>query len=282
MTATAESVDKLSIIRKAIKKSEKKIIQALERDKQAEAISEILRLRVLRVDEMVELSALSLIRSNRFYNKLVLDVTRGIESEREVRCREHSNHGTSRISINSFPIPLRQPISMTFFQITKEKLREFVQPEGVLNDSVVLLSRKSSQVPEAKKGSKKRKLREQRDNVNQQRIILDEKADALKISAKEVSRRVNRGDKHRATEAMMSVALDLQNAEPVLTNYVNNLLLLRVYEIMHLEGYVDPTTLPEAMADIDYGLYSLSTEDELRDLLSQATDPLAIIGIDLK
>ena len=66
MTATSESVDKLSIIRKAIKKSEKKIIQALERDKQAEAISEILRLRVLRVDEMVELSALSLIRSNRF------------------------------------------------------------------------------------------------------------------------------------------------------------------------------------------------------------------------
>ena len=51
---------------------------------------------------------------------------------------------------------------------------------------------------------------------------------------------------------------------------------------MHLEGYVDPTALPEAMADIDYGLYSLSTEDELRGLLSQATDPLAIIGIDLK
>lgn len=132
------------------------------------------------------------------------------------------------------------------------------------------------------KRKQEKKIREQRDNVNQQRIILNEKADALKISAKEVSRRVNRGDKHRATEAMMSVAFDLQNAEPVLTNYVNNLLLLRVYEIMHLEGYVDPTILPEAMADIDYGLYSLSTEDELRDLLSQATDPLAIIGIDVK
>ena len=129
MTATSESVDKLSIIRKAIKKSEKKIIQALERDKQAEAISEILRLRVLRVDEMVELSALSLIRSNRFYNKLVLDVTRGIEA----------NVKYDAESIQTMvPEDLHQLLSDSveatdFYDILsnyKEKLREFVQPEG--------------------------------------------------------------------------------------------------------------------------------------------------------
>ena len=77
----------------------------------------------------------------------------------------------------------------------------------------------------------------------------------------------------------MTVAFELKNVEPVLTNYVNNLLLLRVYETMDIDGYVDPSALPSAMEDIDYGLYSLSTEDELRDLLSQATDPLSIIGI---
>lgn len=129
MTATSESVDKLSIIRKAIKKSEKKIIQALERDKQAEAISEILRLRVLRVDEMVELSALSLIRSNRFYNKLVLDVTRGIEA----------NVKYDAESIQTMvPEDLHQLLSDSveatdFYDILsnyKGKLREFVQPEG--------------------------------------------------------------------------------------------------------------------------------------------------------
>lgn len=129
------------------------------------------------------------------------------------------------------------------------------------------------------RGKQEKEILELRKNVNQNRAILVEKADSIKISAKKVSRWAKKGDKHRATEAMMSVAYDLQNAEPVLTNYVNNLLLLRVYEIMHIEGYVDPTALPAAMADIDYGLYSLSTEDELRDLLSQATDPLAIIGI---
>lgn len=131
------------------------------------------------------------------------------------------------------------------------------------------------------KSPKKREkiIREQLAHVDAQKMILTEKANGLKISAKEVSRRAKRGNKHRATEAMMSVAFDLKNAEPVLTNYVNNLLLLRVYEIMHLEGYVDPSALPEAMADIDYGLYSLSNEDELRDMLSQATDPLAIIGV---
>ena len=131
------------------------------------------------------------------------------------------------------------------------------------------------------KRNQEKNILKQRKNVERNQAILVEKADSIKISAKKVSRWAKKGDKHRATEAMMSVAWDLQSAEPVLTNYVNNLLLLRVYEIMHLEGYVDPTVLPGAMADIDYGLYSLSTEDELRDLLSQATDPLAIIGINV-
>ena len=80
---------------------------------------------------------------------------------------------------------------------------------------------------------------------------------------------------------MMTVAFDLKNAEPLITNYVNAKLLLRVYQIMHIEGYEDPSALPEAMADIDYGLYSISTEDELRMMLKNATDPLSIIGIQM-
>jgi len=123
---------------------------------------------------------------------------------------------------------------------------------------------------------------QQRGNVYQQKLILDEKTNALKISAKDISRRIKRGDTHRATESMMSVAFDLKNSEPVLTNYVNNLLLLRVYEVMHIQGYENPSALPEAMKDIDYGLYSLSTEDELQDILRQSTDPLAIIGISME
>ena len=76
--------------------------------------------------------------------------------------------------------------------------------------------------------------------------------------------------KHKATEAMMTVSMDLQNAEPVLTSYVNALLKQRVYELMHLDGFVEPNALPEAMADIDYGLYSLSSEDELNEMLSES------------
>lgn len=78
--ATGECIDKLGVLQRHIERSEKKILKALERDRQAEAISEILRLRMLRIEEMVELSALSLTRSNRFYNQLVLDVTKGIDS----------------------------------------------------------------------------------------------------------------------------------------------------------------------------------------------------------
>ena len=132
--------------------------------------------------------------------------------------------------------------------------------------------------------SKKRQaiIDKQRANVEGQRRIIEQTTKQLKTSARAVTRRVKRNDKHRATEEMMSVSFDLKNSEPVLTNYVNSLLLLRIYQTMHIEGYVDPNALPEAMEDIDYGLYSVTTEDELRQILNQSTDPLKIIGIDLE
>ena len=119
------------------------------------------------------------------------------------------------------------------------------------------------------------------EEVRRQKALLEETTRQLRTNALAVARRVKRKDQHRATEEMMTVAFDLKNAEPIITNYVNSRLLLRVYQIMHIEGYEDPSALPEAMADIDYGLYSLSTEDELRSMLRRATDPLAIIGIEI-
>ncbi len=80
VNTTEGIISGLAILRKKIAKSEKKILNALESGKEAEAISEILRLRMYRIEEMVEQSALSLVRSNRFYNQLVLDVTRGVEA----------------------------------------------------------------------------------------------------------------------------------------------------------------------------------------------------------
>lgn len=119
------------------------------------------------------------------------------------------------------------------------------------------------------------------EEVRKQKALLEETTRQLRTNALAVARRVKRKDEHRATEEMMTVAFDLKNAEPIITNYVNARLLLRVYQIMHIDGYEDPSALPEAMSDIDYGLYSLSTEDELRSMLRRATDPLAIIGIEL-
>ena len=120
-----------------------------------------------------------------------------------------------------------------------------------------------------------------RAHVDGQRLIIEETTKSLKKSSRSVSRRVRRDDKHRATEEMMSISFDLKNSEPILTNYVNSLLLLRIYETMHIEGYVNPDALPQAMEDIDYGLYSVNTEDELRQILNQSTDPLSMIGINL-
>lgn len=129
--ATQSIIDKLTTLRKKIVKSEKKILYALETEKEAEAISEILRLRMLRIEEMVELSALSLVRSNRFYNQLVLDVTQGVEA--------NVKYDAESIK-NMVPEDLKEILSdaveaSDFYDILsnyKDKLSEFVQTkEGI-------------------------------------------------------------------------------------------------------------------------------------------------------
>jgi len=79
-TSTRDSIQKLSKLEREIKRVEKRIVSALEKSNTAEAISDILLIRVLRIEEMVELSALSILRTNRFYNKLYTDIARGIEA----------------------------------------------------------------------------------------------------------------------------------------------------------------------------------------------------------
>ncbi len=129
MKATNDCVNRLTILERGIKKSEKKIIKFLEDEKQAEAISEILNLRVLRIEEMVELSTLSLTRANRFYNKLVLDVTEGIRAN--VKYDEESIK-------KMVPDELKSLISDSvaasdFYEILakyRDHLSEFVKPNG--------------------------------------------------------------------------------------------------------------------------------------------------------
>ena len=64
--ATEQAIKSLSRISREIERVEGRIIKALDNDKMAEAITEILLIRKLRIEEMVELSALSVLRSNRF------------------------------------------------------------------------------------------------------------------------------------------------------------------------------------------------------------------------
>ena len=78
--ATSDTIRSLSKLENEIKRVEKRIVNSLEKDNTAEALSDILQLRVLRIEEMVELSGLSILRANRFYNKLHLDVAKGIEA----------------------------------------------------------------------------------------------------------------------------------------------------------------------------------------------------------
>ena len=127
--ATNDCVNRLTVLERRIKKSEKKIIKFLEDEKQAEAISEILNLRVLRIEEMVELSTLSLTRANRFYNKLVLDVTEGVRAN--VKYDEESIK-------KMVPDELKSLISDSvaasdFYEILakyRDHLSEFVNPRG--------------------------------------------------------------------------------------------------------------------------------------------------------
>ena len=78
--ATKDTINELTKLENEIERGEKRIINSLEKDNTAEALSDILYLRILRVEEMIENSAIAIIRANRFYNKLHLDVAKGIDA----------------------------------------------------------------------------------------------------------------------------------------------------------------------------------------------------------
>tara|TARA_B100000900_G_C20570970_1_gene713200 strand:- start:889 stop:1383 length:495 start_codon:yes stop_codon:yes gene_type:complete len=128
--ASNDCIDTLSNLRKQILKSEKKILKALENERNAEAIAEILNLRVLRIEEMVELSALSLARSNRFYNKLYLDVCRGVDAN-----VKYDSESIDKMVPKELKKMVGDSIQSTdFYEILskyKDKLAEFVQLDGV-------------------------------------------------------------------------------------------------------------------------------------------------------
>ena len=128
-TASNDCIDVLTNLRKQILRTEQKILKALESERDAEAIAEILKLRVLRIEEMVELSALSLARSNRFYNKLYLDVARGIDAN-----VKYDSESIKNMVPNELKDMVGDSIQATdFYDILsnyKDKLAEFVQPEG--------------------------------------------------------------------------------------------------------------------------------------------------------
>ena len=67
--ATKDTINELTKLENEIERVEKRIINSLEKDNTAEALSDILYLRILRVEEMIENSAIAIIRANRFYNK---------------------------------------------------------------------------------------------------------------------------------------------------------------------------------------------------------------------
>lgn len=127
--ATTNCVGRLTLLERNIKKSEQRIIKFLEQEKQAEAISEILQLRALRIEEMVELSTLSLTRANRFYNKLVLDVTEGVQAN-----VKYDAESIKKMVPDELKTLISDSVAASdFYDILakyKDHLSEFIQPSG--------------------------------------------------------------------------------------------------------------------------------------------------------
>jgi hypothetical protein len=131
--ATEHSIKTLTKLSRDIDRVQNRITKSLENDNMAEAITEILMIRKLRIEEMVELSALSILRSNRFYNKLVLDVSKGIQSgvkydaesiEKMVPEDMKSTISTSITSTDFYDILTKY----------KGKLNEFIKPDSEEGD----------------------------------------------------------------------------------------------------------------------------------------------------
>jgi hypothetical protein len=128
---------------------------------------------------------------------------------------------------------------------------------------------------------RKRIIREQISQVEGQKILLKDISRKAKTGSRKISRHIDQKEFEDAKDKMTDVALVLKTAEPVLNNYVHSLLMLKLYEIMDLDGYNDPEELSSLMDEIDFGLYSSTAEATLNELLRSQADPLAALGINL-
>ena len=131
--ATEHTIKTLAKLSREISRVEARITRSLENDNMAEAITEILLIRKLRIEEMVELSALSVIRSNRFYNKLVLDVAKGVQSG-----VKYDGESIAKMVPEDMKSTISTSIASTnFYDILskyKGKLSEFISPDSEEED----------------------------------------------------------------------------------------------------------------------------------------------------
>ncbi len=117
---------------------------------------------------------------------------------------------------------------------------------------------------------------------NAQRQIMDERISLAKGSAKKVSRFSKKAKlKDKATEAMRNFTSDIIATQPILNSYVKTSLELQMLEVMSLEGFEFPDMLMDMREDIDFGLFSVNSIDDLGGILENEDDPFTELGIEL-
>ena len=128
--------------------------------------------------------------------------------------------------------------------------------------------------------SKRKKIIDKKmKEVEGQKRLINELSNKVSKGSRKVSKHIDDKELEDAKETLADVAGLLNDAEPVINNYVRHLLMLRLYEIMHTTGYRDPSELSALKMEIDFGLYSRGAESELEELLRHQVDPLKALGI---
>ncbi len=117
--------------------------------------------------------------------------------------------------------------------------------------------------------------------IHRLRRTLDERIRAASHESKSANRQLTKKKIEASKEALRLCSIHVASTQPTMNAYVAKKLEFGLFEAMSIEGFLMPQELQGLKDNIDFGLYSSDSMDELERIIRHESDPFADIGINI-
>lgn len=117
--------------------------------------------------------------------------------------------------------------------------------------------------------------------IHRLRRTLDERIRAASHEAENANRLLTKNKIETSKEALRLCSIHVASTQPTMNAYVAKKLEFGLFEAMSIEGFLMPQELQGLKDNIDFGLYSSDSMDELERIIRHESDPFADIGINI-